>query len=151
MFPVTLQGLGKWEIVYSGNLTPPRNEKSLEPVELPLLADNRFLVVGTRSINVKPSWIRAGYLTQVLGNINVNDLVIFPGTGDPVNTADSAVRLIRLNTTQLIIYPDLVSTYRLFFEPVQWIKDLTLVVWQFTGHEVKQLDLLTEINNKLNQ
>jgi len=149
MLPVNLQGLGKWELVYLNNLIPPPTQKTIEEFELPLLAENRFLIVGTRCHSARSSWIKAGYLLQVLENINVNDNVIFPGSGSPSNTADSDFKLVKLNATQLIVFPDFSSTYRLWFKPVSWIKDLTLAIWQFTETEIKPLDLLTQINNKL--
>lgn len=151
MFPVNLQGLGKWELVYSGNFSLAESAKSLEPIEIPLLADNRYLIVGARSTLAKPKWIRAGYLTQFLENINVDDNVIFPGTGNPGNTVDTDTKLIKLNVIQLVVFPDLSSShYRLFFTPVHWLKNLNLSIWQFTGEEIRQLDLLIEIQNKLN-
>lgn len=149
MFPVNLQGLGKWELVYSGNFSLVENAKSLEPVEIPLLADNRYLVVGARSTLAKPTWIRAGYLTQFLENINVDDNVVFPGTGNPANTVDIDTKIIKLNVIHLVIFSDLASTYRLFFTPVRWLKNLNISIWQFTGEEIKQLDLLTNIQNQL--
>lgn len=149
MFPVSLQGLGKWELVYSGSLSLAESAKSLEPIEIPLLADNRYLVVGARSTLAKPTWIRAGYLTQFLENINVDDNVIFPGTGNPANTIDTDTKVIKLNVIQLVIFPDLATTYRLFFAPVRWLKNLNLSIWQFTGEEIKQLDLLANIQIQL--
>ncbi|MEH1905828.1 MAG: hypothetical protein V7L04_31735 [Nostoc sp.] len=128
MFPVTLQGLGKWELVYSGTFSLSESAKSLEPREIPLLADNRYLVVGARSTLAKPTWIRAGYLTQFLENINVDDNVIFPGTGNPGNTVDTDTKIIKLNVIQLVIFPDLATTYRLFFTPVRWLKNLNLSI-----------------------
>ena len=150
MFPVILQGLGKWELVYSGSFSLAEGAKSLEPIEIPLLADNRYLVVGARSTLAKPKWIRAGYLTQFLENINVDDNVVFPGTGNPGNTVDTDTKLIKLNVIQLVVFPDLATTYRLFFTPVTWLKNLNISIWQFTGEEIKQLDLLTNIQNQLN-
>lgn len=151
MFPVTLQGLGKWELVYFGSLSLAEDAKSLEPVEIPLLADNRYLIVGAKSSLAKPTWITAGYLTQFLENINVDDNVIFPGTGSPGNTVDIDTKRIKLNVIQLVIFPDLATTYRLFFAPVRWLKNLNLSIWQFTGDEINQLDLLTNIQAQLNK
>ncbi|MBA3920321.1 MAG: hypothetical protein H0X31_00890 [Nostocaceae cyanobacterium] len=150
MLSVDFTGLGKWELVYSGTLQPDTGQKSIDPIVLPLLASNRFLAVGARSNSAKPNWIRAGYLTQVLEGVYINSGVIFPGTGDPRGTLDGETRLVRLNAVQLISFPDVAINYRVLFTPMTWIKNLSFYVWEFGGTEIKPLDLLTQINNKVN-
>jgi hypothetical protein len=149
MLPVDLQGLGKWELIYFGNLQRQQGQSSIEPLELPFLAENRYLTVGAGSTTARPTWIRAGYMIQFLENINVDNRVIFPGSGNPGNTADAGTRLIKLNQIQIVTFPKLANSYRLFFQPVRWLTQLNLAVWQFTGTEIDVLELITQINNKL--
>lgn len=148
MLPADLTGIGKWELIYSINIpaTPPF---SINPIDIPVLASSRYLVVGASSTDAKPSWYTAGYLYQVLQNINIDDTVVLPDLHTSTNTADGAIRRIALNSIQLVVFPNIAETYGLFFSPVKWLRSLNLFLWQFTGTEINQLDLLTQINNKL--
>lgn len=136
MLDVDLRGPGKWELIYSSKLVPPPGGKSIDPVDLPFVAESRFLIIGATCISAKKTWNQAGYLTQVLDQIAVDDRIVYPGLiSPPANIADADCKLIPLNALKLVEFSSFSPQFRLHFRILPWIKSLSLAVWQFTGTE----------------
>lgn len=120
--------VGAWELFYYQKIL------GVEPVELPFTTDKHILLVGATSSKVKPTWIRAGYLHQQIDGINIDDTVIYEGLQRTPSTAvDFDRKLIKLNSIDLIEFSKISNDYRLRFEPMRWITEVTLGIWMYTG------------------
>lgn len=152
-----LTALGAWELTYFQKLVGEKPSNSIrgipwiEPLELPYLTDKHVFLVGASWINAKPTWIRAGYFYQQISDIRVDGTVIFEGIGsNPTTEVDGAHHLIKLNTVQLVIFPKLLGSYRLRFEALPWIQQITLAVWEYVGVETNSTeDLIQSVRAKL--
>jgi hypothetical protein len=142
-----LSGSNKWERIYyqqhQGNSENKKIRAPLiEPFELPILFDRYVLAVQTFCSAAKPSWRSAGHLTQVFGNLNLENTS--PIGGSPGTAVDAATFWIRLNTTQLIVFPKLSPDYYLWFDPAPWLPSLAFGVWQFVGESHDEVVELIE-------
>jgi hypothetical protein len=142
--------LGAWELTYSRKLVgvdPTRGVKVpyIEPVEIPYIPSSGIFLVGTFSIDARPTWYRAGYLTQELRNVQINDVVLFEGLpGQPDTTVDGSQYIIGLNRIQLIVLPKYSNNFSLRFEAVAWLKKLTLTIWEYRGQETDTTEELIQ-------
>lgn len=138
--------LDSWELVYQRQLNNnlsfgvqrPRGARIpyIDPVEIPLIPTSRIFLVGTFSRDAKPTWHRAGYLTQEILGVKVDDTVVFEGlNSSPDTTVDADNRVIGLNKVQLVVFPKYSSSFALRFETVAWIKTLNLTIWEYRGTE----------------
>ncbi|MEH2357540.1 hypothetical protein [Nostoc sp.] len=134
-----IRAVGAWELFYyqklSGN---PQNRRIkapiIDPVELPFITDKHILLVGALSSKAKPTWLRAGYLYQQIGGIHIDDTVIYEGLGSvPSTETDFNRSLVKLNSIDLIRFTQITNDYRLRFEAMPWIEEVTLGVWVYTG------------------
>lgn len=149
--------LGSWELMYLRKLVSGNSNNYqygaplIEPVELPYLTHCRIFLIGATSLKAKPSWYRAGWLTQQVDGVAVNDSVIFEGLqATPLTAIDAYQRLIPLNSMQLIIFPKLADAYRLRFTPVRWLSEVTLGIWEYRGSESDSTeDLIQSVRVKL--
>ena len=138
---LALTGVGAWELTYFNQVTGnPQNRRLgiplLEPIEIPYLTDARFFLVGATYLNARPTWRRAGYLYQQIDGIRIDDRVVYPGLESiPSTEVDYKRILIQLNTIQLIVFEKLTDTYRLRFEPLPWIPEISLGIWEYRGTE----------------
>lgn len=156
---VNLNTLGAWELTYFKKLvSSPENEANykygvsyIDPIELPYLTECRIFLVGATSIKAKPSWYRAGYLYQQIEGVAISDSVIFEGIeGTPTTAIDATHKVIPLNSVQLVIFPKLASTCRLRFQPIRWLKEVTLAIWEYRGSESDSTeDLINAVRAKL--
>jgi hypothetical protein len=153
---LNLTGLGAWELTYSrriqGNLQNKRFRAPLiEPVEIPYLTDKHLFLVAATYSKAPPTWQRAGYIYQQIDGIRIDDAVVFEGLGSNSSTAVDAQRqLVRLNTIQFVNFIQLTETFRLRFEPLPWIPELTLAVWEYAGTQSDTTeDLLNAMRAKL--
>lgn len=151
-----LTGLSAWELTYfqriRGNAQNKRIRAPLiEPVEIPYLTDKHLFLVAATYTSAPPTWQRAGYLYQQIDGIRIDDAVIFEGLGSNSSTAVDAQRqLVRLNTIQFVNFVQLTETFRLRFEPLPWIPEITLAVWEYRGTESDTTeDLLNAVRAKL--
>ncbi|NEP59692.1 MAG: hypothetical protein F6K31_22245 [Symploca sp. SIO2G7] len=152
-----IQGLGKWELYYSGKTVKPRSEYRIE-LELPVLFSSPLLLAGVVCYGGKEHWVRCGHLIQYAQSIMIDDTRIFPDSGSPGHFADIGWHAIYLNQIRLLQMSQLVPEYRLWFQGRHWIPDIHLDIWEFVGNYdtgVTQKDLedikieIQEINNKL--
>lgn len=141
---VDLQGLGKWELIYYASHQQDEQKNRIE-VDIPILLDKHILAVGVSSSTAKPTWYRSGNLIQVLQQIELDDGVIFPGSGSPSNTLDASRRLIVLHSIQLVIFPKVTPTYSLWFQAVPWLKSLNLGIWSYTGAQSDTTEEMVEL------
>lgn len=148
---VNLTQLGAWELTYLRKFTGSSTRPHLQPIELPYLTECRIFLIGATSLRAKPTWYRAGWLHQEIPNIYIDGAVIFEGLERiPSTSVDAASQLIPLNSVQLIIFPQLHHSYRLRFEPVPWLQEVTLAVWEYRGIESDSTeDLIHTMRSKL--
>lgn len=138
-FAADISSPGAWEIFYYQKLTGnPQNRRIkapiIDPVELPFTTDKHILLAGATSSKAKPTWLRAGYLYQQISGIHIDDTLIYEGLGQvPTTETDFNRRLIKLNSIELITYPRISNDYRLRFEAMPWIEEITLGIWIYTG------------------
>lgn len=151
-----LTAMGAWELTYYQKLVGnSQNRRAraplIDPVELPYLTDSHVFLVGAAWLNAKPTWIRAGYFYQQISGIHVDDTVVFEGLGQvPTTEVDGTRRLIKLNAIELVMFPKLTSSYRLRFEALPWIEQVTLGVWEYRGTETDTTeDLINAVRSKL--
>ncbi|MBH8561640.1 hypothetical protein I8748_05510 [Nostoc sp. CENA67] len=151
-----LTAVGAWELTYYQKLVGnPQNRRIraplIDPVELPYLTEQHIFVVAASWINAKPTWIRAGYFYQQIDGIKIDDTVVFEGLGQiPSTQVDSTRRLIKLNAIELVIFPQLTNSYRLRFEALPWIQEVTLGVWEYRGTQSDTTeDLINAVRSKL--
>ncbi|NHC37945.1 hypothetical protein [Scytonema millei] len=123
----------------------------IDPIELPYLTHCRIFLVGATSFKAKPSWYRAGYLHQQIDGVAVDDSVVFEGLqSTPTTAIDGSQRMIPLNSMQLVVFPKLADSYRLRFQPMRWLKELTLGIWEYRGIESDSTeDLIQVVRAKL--
>ncbi len=144
--------LGSWELVYSARLTNQNPDQPvgvripyIDPVEVPLIPTSRIFLIGTFSREARPSWYRAGYLTQEIIGVSISDEVVFEGLpGTPSTAIDGNSRIIGLNRIQLVIFPKYSSNFRLRFDAVAWLKSLTLSIWEYRGEETDTTEELIQ-------
>lgn len=150
--------LGSWELVYQRQLQSASNNllfgvqrprgariPYIDPVEIPLIPTSRIFLVGTFSRDAKPTWYRAGYLTQEILGVKVDDTVVFEGlNSSPDTTVDADNRVIGLNKVQLVVFPKYSSSFALRFETVAWIKSLNLTIWEYRGQESDTIEELIQ-------
>ncbi|ARV63376.1 hypothetical protein BZZ01_32780 (plasmid) [Nostocales cyanobacterium HT-58-2] len=151
MLNVNLTQLGSWELTYFQKLQSPSGNTSIESVELPYLTDCHIFLVGATSLRAKPTWYRAGWLHQQINGVAVDDTVVFEGLERiPTTTVAATQRVIPLNSMQLVIFPHLTSAAQLRFEPVRWLRELTLGVWEYRGVQSDSTEeLLQTVRTKL--
>lgn len=140
-----LSGSNKWQRIYyqqhQGNLDNKKIRAPLiDPFEIPFLLDRHILAVQTFCSSSKPKWRSAGYLTQVFGNLQLDEGS--PIISSPGSALDAKSEFIRLNTTQLVIFPKIKSDFYLWFDPAPWLPTLAFGLWQFVG---ESSDPLTEL------
>lgn len=151
-----LTAVGAWELTYYQRVVGnPQNRRLraplIDPIEIPYLTDQRIFVVGASYLAAKASWARAGYLYQQIDGIRIDDTVVFNGLGQiPSAEIDYARFLINLNNIQLVIFQKITESYRLRFEPLPWIPEITLAIWEYRGTESDSTDdLINAVRSKL--
>lgn len=153
---VDLTTVGAWELTYYQKHVGDTNNRRIkapliEPIELPYLTDKHIFLVGASSSKAKPSWLRAGYFYQQIDGIRVDDTLIFEGLGAvPSTEVDYSRRMIKLNAIELVTFPKITNDYRLRFEALPWIEEITLGVWEYVGTESDSTeDLINAVRSKL--
>lgn len=152
---LNLSGIGNWELIYFQQFVGDGQQRRLgnpfiEPIQLPTTTTSHVFLIGASYLEAKPSWSRAGWFYQEVGDINIDNSVIFEGDRSPTTNIDTNRQLIRLNTTQLIIFPKLSDSYKLRFEPFPWIPKITLAVWEYLGTETDTTEeLINAVRAKL--
>jgi hypothetical protein len=118
-----------WQAFFNGSYSAQiinggRDFVPLGSVTLPVLSDRRILVAGTTSTAASPNWRTGGWLTPIL-----------QCGGAPFQQADLRSERIPLESTRILILPDLTEGYRLRFSIPRWLKQVDLEIWQYIGPE----------------
>lgn len=136
--PIDFTGPNKWERVYFQQFQGDTNNYKIkagliDPFEIPLLFSQHVLAINAFSIDVKPKWRTAGYLTQTYSGVSLEGGSSTSTPASPTLGVDAANKRIGLNTVEMIIFPQLASDFYLWFDPVPWLKSLTLSIWEYQG------------------
>lgn len=132
MLTADIQGLGKWELVYSTNYQKPTSDPKIQ-IDLPTLFTSPFILCGAVCYQAKPTWYFAGNLIQYAPNIQIDDRIVYEGRGQPSHIADITSRRLKLNYIQLLSFLPIVPQYQLFFDAPPWIKSINLDIWEYRG------------------
>ncbi|NES22074.1 MAG: hypothetical protein F6K41_24910 [Symploca sp. SIO3E6] len=141
-----IQGLGKWELVYSGSRNKGTGQRQIE-LELPVLLSAPLVLIGAVSFDAKAHWKRAGSIIQYAQNVQISDQRIFPDTGTPGHYADIIWQAVYLNQIKLFRMSQLVPEYRLWFQGKHWIDSINLDIWEYKGEYLpsQEMELLESI------
>jgi len=126
-----LGSVENWQLVYDqffyAQPAPEVNPNAYHPIpdaQIPFLFDRHVLAIATSSTKVKPRWYLAGRLIQQISAL---------GT-DFIDAQANRINL-QLNRTQLVVLPQLSSTYKLRVEIPWWHEEMGLTIWEYTGPE----------------
>jgi hypothetical protein len=137
-FPV-LDLLGfNWQLLYQDSRV--RDAGRIEAFTLPIVFHSTILAVGTSSMSAQPNWYRGGWLVRRMN---------LPGVGVGIPSRDqfnleADNRLIPVNRTVLVHYPRDLPDFHLRFQPVSWLRDISIAVWEYTGPISDSTDDLVE-------
>jgi hypothetical protein len=135
----------KWSLLYSQQFAVERyNARQYQPIppqRLPILAENRVLVVGSASQRAKATWKHGGILHAMVN------------TGaTPFQLADVASYRLGCNQAKLIILPAIASTYQLRFEIPSWFEEVNLTIFEYLGPVTDSTEnLIAELQSSVNQ
>lgn len=136
--PINFTGPNKWRRVFANTYRgDPENRKIraplIAPIELPLLFTQHLLAIKASYSQARPKWRTSGYLTQVYAGIDLNESSVAEDIMNPIYGIDAAKQRIGLNTLEMVYFPRLASDFYLWFDPVHWLPQITLVLWEFQG------------------
>lgn len=139
--PIDFTGSNKWQRVYTNTLVGnPSNRRIkaplVEPFEIPLLFEKHILAITVLYTQAPPRWRTAGYLKQVYSGINLEATSSISTVNSPTSGVDAATQRIGLNTLEMVRFPRLASNFYLWFDPVHWLPELTIFLWEFQGEEM---------------
>lgn len=123
-----LTGAGVWEFLYDesreAQQPAPGQYIPIPRVTLPILLQEKVIVIGTSSTKVRPNWKSAGTVTQRL---------LIPSLG--VGVVDGFRQNLRVNALTLVVFPQLTPDYQLDIDVHPWIRDLDISIWRYIGPE----------------
>lgn len=120
-----------WALLYSETLVSEKtlDGRGFKPIParlIPVVVDHRILIVGTFSnTGIRETWHTGGWITPLIswgGNNNTLD-------------ADLNGWRIPLNKHRLVLLPNVASTYKLRFAPPQWMQQIAVNIYQYSGPE----------------
>jgi len=150
-----LTGTGKWERAYYHVLnSDPENVKILKknkrakipyinPLEIPLLFDKHILAVMAQNSQTPSTWKKAGDLVQVFTGV-FHDEPNFDPPLIPTFGVDVESKYIPLNTLRMYVFSSYAPQFYLWFEPVKWLKKVTLTIWKFVGEQFDSTEEILE-------
>lgn len=138
-----IQGLGKWELVYSHGIVKQAPQRRIE-LELPTLFTSPYILVDLASVSAKPHWWLAGNIIQYAQSIDIQGLF---SDEELTNTADIGRHRVGLGERTVLKMQPLVPEYRIWFQSVPWIDSILIKVWEYVGTidpsvEAELLDLV---------
>lgn len=127
--------------------------ESFQAVDIPHPVLNKFYPIPKITVGVTlESPIIAVYAHSNSANLNwryAGRLLAKIGTGITVSagTPDTVIKVSKfyLNQIEIIQFPDYSSSYSLEIEIPYWIRDESIMIWEYTGSDVGT------IHNKLDQ
>ncbi|MBD2167125.1 hypothetical protein H6G04_22300 [Calothrix membranacea FACHB-236] len=110
------------------------------PITVPVLVESHIIALYVQSANSRETWAFGGFLTQ---KINLGLTV----GGLPETDGVQKYKLY-LDRITLLIFPKLTSTYSVEIEVPKWFRQISVILWQYTGPESDTTeDLINEIKN----
>lgn len=120
-----------WQDAYSASASATylpgstTSHERIPPIEVPLLFDSHVLAVYPDSTTAKDWWITAGWVSRrIQTGITIG--------GSPDVRATESQKLI-FREINLIIYPNITSTYSLVIDAPYWFDQLSISVWEYIG------------------
>ena len=101
-----------------------RHER-IPPIEVPQLFDSHVLAVYPDSATAKDWWILGGWVSR-----RIPTGILIGGTPDTRATESQKLILREVN---LLIYPNITSTFSLVIDAPYWFDNFSIIVWQYTG------------------
>jgi len=154
---------GAWEQTFLQTYTGDRMRYYGRPPRLPILDSpirvgpltSFFVAIGAGSESAKPTWNAAGRVFIELP-AGVNEAVILGGYDGGPDAVDLPSEVVPLNSILFLENTAYSLNWHLRFEPVPWLEDLILSVWEYRGEyvspaeqtleQIKQnLDFISEI------
>lgn len=132
-----------WHLVAQENLiavSVPSQVENYYPIPewtAPVILENRILAISADSDTAQQNWKYAGQAMQVI----TTGLTV-GGQADTVNS----VKKFYLRQISLLQFPDTSFEYTLKIKIPFWIRDIQLLIWEYTGPITNTYDqILTEI------
>lgn len=130
-----LNSPGNWELVHSALHEEEEGNRAarlplIPPFELTTLIQSPIVRITATNLRAKPTWRRAGYLTQTVVAANPENTIF---NNEPLHGMDVESKLVLLNNAQLLQYQSLTADYYLWFNPLPWIPRFYMKVWSFKG------------------
>lgn len=137
-----LTGVGNWSQVYDESRTAvlmaPDAYIPIPAFEVGVLIESPILAVRAFCQSAKPTWRFGGLLIQRF-QIGTG------GAASPLPLAEASDRALRVNRTQLIVFPKLTANYELLFTCPYWFPDCRLTVWEYSGVNSDTTEKLLEL------
>lgn len=155
-FPIV--GPNQWELLYSEIVEATDaefrsfrlNGRYLDPFDIPILVESEVIAVRVTSVAAKSTWYRAGSVIQYVENPSFPGYV--PTAGATATTLALVERkLVTLNQApDVLVFQKFASTTRFAFDPMPWIPQLQIQLWEYQGTPVDTvLDGQEDIKAKL--
>lgn len=143
-----------WNEVYDATDTDFRNYRLngryLYPISIDILTESEVIAVRVTSEAAKSSWYRAGSMLQLVENPSFPGYVPVAGAS---NTPYAIIerKLVTLNSApDILVFQKFASTTRFVFDPMPWIPQVQIQVWEYLGTPVNEvLDGQEDIKAKL--
>lgn len=130
---LSLGDSANWEMFYQNTYNRRYDVPVTHPdyayigeIILPVLINSNILTVKATTSNGKPNWKQAGNVRQI-ARTSIPD----------VGITDSYLNkryLISLDKSTLLIFDrEITPVYALWFRPFDWIPDITLQIYTYTG------------------
>lgn len=128
---VDIANSANWELIHhSSHDTPMVSNITYRPiadidVSGGILIDSPLIAVHAASATAKGTWHSAGFITQR------TRIGVTVGGSPDADTSDS--RRILLRKVKMVFWNRAIQNYQLVFRTHNWIRDLTIDVWKYTG------------------
>lgn len=122
-----LQNGANWQLTYyrseAVTFDAAGGYSALPVFDIPIVFNERILMVRATSTNARFTWRFMGILSQRI-NIFGNQLDLEPALFQAN---------LRINRSRILIFDQVETPYELFFEPFYWLKQCDLYVYTFIG------------------
>ncbi|HEY9660517.1 MAG TPA: hypothetical protein V6C65_18845 [Allocoleopsis sp.] len=139
----TLDQAGAFEFFGRVTLRPPNPSLPVMPYLLPftipdLLPQGRNVVAfGAKSLNVPARWKKAGNLVSMATDVEIIDTLLYEELFTVDRTElDFEFKYVPLNSINLYRFQQIQPQLSLRFDPVPWIREISLAVWIFRGDDI---------------
>lgn len=130
-----------------GVANQPGSHYPIGKILCPILLESRILAVSITSSTAKAKWEYAGKARMKIQT----GLTV----GGSVDAASVSVKKLSLTNINVLVFPELASTYALEIEPIWWLDVVSIVVWEYVGIDsdtaTAQLDRIELAVDNLNR